>query len=139
MIEGDMDRNLDDKVVIKCEKINWRQLNDAEAEDVRVFYWAAYYGFDKYVRHMIVSRRWSPYIKSFKNRSVISGAIWGEKIETVRMMLGEYHYENTSHDNLIDLATTIFNKDSADNNCLHYSYMIDLPEVRQILRDNNLF
>ena len=26
-----------------------------------------------------------------------------------------------------------------DNNCLHYCYMIDLPEVRQILRDNNLF
>lgn len=25
-----------------------------------------------------------------------------------------------------------------DNNCLHYAYMIDLPEVRQILRDNGL-
>ena len=38
----------------------------------------------------------------------------------------------------MDLAKTIFNKDSTDNNCLHYSYMIDLPEVRQILRNNNL-
>ena len=95
-----------------------------------MFYWAAYYGLDKYVRHMIVSRRWSPYIKSFKNRSVISGAIWGERVETVRMMIGDYHYENSSDNDIIDLAKTIFNKDSSDNNCLHYSYMIDMPEVR---------
>ena len=33
----------------------------------------------------------------------------------------------------------MYNKDVNDNNCLHYSYMIDLPEVRQLLRDNNLF
>ena len=37
------------------------------------------------------------------------------------------------------MAKTVFSKDTNDNNCLHYCYMIDLPEVRQILRDNNLF
>lgn len=37
-----------------------------------------------------------------------------------------------------NFADTLFNKDEVDNNCLHYCYMIDLPEVRQILRDNEL-
>ena len=105
---------------------------------MRVFYWSAYNGFKKYVRYMITQRKWSPFIKSFKNRSIVSGAIWGSQVETVRMMLGDYKYENTSHANVLDLAKTIFNKDSTDNNCLHYSYMIDLPEVRQILRNNGL-
>lgn len=87
---------------------------------------------------MILSRKWSPFIKSFRSRSVISGAVWGEQVETLRMLLGDYKYENVSTLDIIDLTQTLFNKDEADNNCLHYCYMIDLPEVRQILRDNGL-
>ena len=29
------------------------------------FYWAAFYGLNKYLRYMVLSRRWSPFIKSF--------------------------------------------------------------------------
>ena len=32
----------------------------------------------------------------------------------------------------------VFNKDIEDNNCLHYSYLVDAPEIRQILKENGL-
>ena len=105
---------------------------------MRTFYWAAFNGYNRYLRHMILSRKWSPFIKSFRNRSIISGAVWGSQVETVRMLLGDYQYSNVETAQLEDLANTVFNKDEFDNNCLHYCYMIDLPEVRQILRDNDM-
>jgi len=106
---------------------------------MRIFYWCAFYGEESYLRLMVRTRRWSPFIKSFKNRSAISGAIWGNKPETVRYLLGEYQYDMIHSDQVKDFAHSVYNKDSSDNNCLHYSYMIDLPEVRQILRDNGYF
>lgn len=110
-----------------------------ERIELRIFYWAAFNGFKKPLRYMIESRKWSPFIKSYKNRSIVSGAVWGSQVDTVRMMLGDYTFENihpTAHN---DFAKSLFNKDLADNNCLHYTYMIDLPEIRQILRDNGFF
>jgi len=79
---------------------------------------------------MILNRKWSPFIKAYRNRSIISGAIWGSKTETVRMMLANYKFEGFDQTGLIDFARSLFNKDKDDNNCLHYCYMIDLPEVR---------
>ena len=108
-----------------------------------MFYWASYNGYNKYLRYMFLNRQWSPFIKSYRNRSIISGAIWGSKVETVRMMLGNYKFEAVDQNGLTQqvaaFAKTLFNKDNSDNNCLHYCYMIDLPEVRQLLRDNGLF
>ena len=103
-----------------------------------MFYWAAFYGYQSYLKLMIEELRWSPFIKSFKLRSIISGAIMGSQVETVRFLLGEYKYEKIENNQLWELHGTIFNKDLEDNNCLHFSYMADLPEVRQILRDNGL-
>ena len=128
-----------DKLIIECVKVKRQQLDHEEAVDMHCFYWAAFYGLNKYLRYMVLSRRWSPFIKSFQNRSAISGAVWGEQTETIRMLLGDYKYANVSSLNLMDFANNIYNKDHADNNCLHYCYMIDLPEVRQILRENGLF
>lgn len=39
----------------------------------------------------------------------------------------------------MEFAKSIFNKDQSDNNCLHYCYMVDMPEVRQILRDTGFY
>ena len=60
---------------------------------------------------MILHRKWSPFIKSFRNRSIISGAVWGSQIETLRMLLANYKYENVSKIQILDLATNIFNRD----------------------------
>ena len=98
-----------------------------------------YNGFKKTMRYMIVCRMWSPFIKSYKNRSIISGAIWGSQVELIRMMVGQYKFMNITTDDILGFAKTTFNKDENDNNCLHYSYMIDLPEVRQLLRDSGLY
>ena len=42
---------------------------------------------------MVEDLRWSPFIKSFRKRSIISGAILGKQIDTVRFLLGDYVYE----------------------------------------------
>ena len=127
------------KQIIYCVKRKRKELSEYELVDVSVFYWASFYGLNKYVRYMILNRKWSPFIKAYRNRSIISGAIWGSKTETVRMMLANYKFEGFDQTGLIDFARSLFNKDKDDNNCLHYCYMIDLPEVRQLLRDNQLF
>ena len=109
---------------------------------MRIFYWAAYNGYKKYVRLMIVKLRWSPFMKAYRNRSIVSGAIWGSQVDTIRLILGEFRYDFGSAEHslkLTDLLKEAFNKDIVDNNCLHYSYMIDLPEVRQLLRENGYY
>ena len=119
-----------EKTVIVCAKIRRQELTEIERLDLRIFYWAAYNGFRKILRYMIQSRNWSPFMKSYKNRSIVSGAIWGSQVETIRMILGDYKFEGVRKDQYQDFAKTLFNKDEVDNNCLHYCYMIDLPEVR---------
>ena len=128
-----------EKIIVPCVKVKKRELTPEEEIDCRIFYWAAFNGYNKYLRLMILHRKWSPFIKSFRNRSIISGAVWGSQIETLRMLLANYKYENVSKIQILDLATNIFNRDQQDNNCLHYCYMIDLPEVRQMFRDNGLY
>ena len=107
-----------------------QDLTEQEAHDIRLFYWAAYYGKVRYLKIMVEELRWSPFIKSFKRRSIVSGAIMGGQVDTVRFLLGDYKYEQVEQQQLVELARTIFNKDESDNNCLHFSYMADLPEVR---------
>lgn len=108
---------------------------------MRIFYWCAFYGssFAHFLRLMVRVRRWSPFIKSFKGRSIISGSIWGNQDTIVRYLLEDYKYSVIHADQAEDFAKTVFNKDSSDNNCLHYSYMVDMPEVRQILRDTGFY
>jgi hypothetical protein len=60
---------------------------------MRIFYWCAFYGEEVYLRLMVRVRRWSPFIKSYLNRSAISGAITGNNSDTVRYLLGEYQYD----------------------------------------------
>ena len=74
---GGSDTQDGDKKIIHCIAVKKQQLNNDQRIDLRIFYWAAFNGFKKTIRYMIVSRRWSPFIKSYKNRSIISGAIWG--------------------------------------------------------------
>lgn len=67
-LNQELPRNEDDtKYIVDVVRVNKKQLSQEEAQDMRIFYWAAYYGFKKYVRLMIIHRRWSPFIKSFKN------------------------------------------------------------------------
>lgn len=82
-----------EKTVIVCAKIRRQELVESERQDLRIFYWAAYNGFRKILRYMIQSRNWSPFMKSYKNRSIVSGAIWGSQVETIRMILGDYKFE----------------------------------------------
>ena len=113
------------RINIVCLKTRRQDLDPAHNEDIdmRIFYWAAYYGNEALMGQLVKDRRWSPFIKSYKNRSIISGAIWGNKTEIVRYLLGNFKFNEIHADQKKDFAATVFNKDSHDNNCLHYCYM----------------
>ena len=60
---------------------------------IRVFYWAAFYGYSKTViNYMILYLRWSPFIKSFRMQSVLTAAIRGRKVGLVHQ-LSKYQYQ----------------------------------------------
>ena len=85
-----------DKIIINCVRVKRQELEYDEQVQVRVFYWAAFYGYNYFLRYLIEQKKWSPFIKSFRNRSIISGAIMGEQVETVRLLLGDYKYKDVS-------------------------------------------
>lgn len=61
--------------------------NDKEKSMIRVFYWAAFYGYkETIINYMILHLRWSPFIKSFRKQSVLTAAIRGRKVGLVRML-----------------------------------------------------
>ena len=81
------------KKILPCVRTNKIELKPSEKKDLHIFYWAAYYGLKKYVRLMLIKRRWSPFIKSYKNRSILAGAICGGRSKVCRMILKEYEYQ----------------------------------------------
>ena len=81
-----------DKFKIYLTKVNKKELNDTETCELRVFYWAAFYGLKRFVRLMLYVKRWSPFMKSFKSRSLLSGAIIGKQTEIASIILDEIEY-----------------------------------------------
>ncbi len=95
-LKSELKKDQDGKIVIECNAIKRQDLNYEETMQMRVFYWAAYHGLNRYLKYMILHKKWSPYIKSFKNRSIVSGAIWGENLDTIKLLVGDYTYTNVS-------------------------------------------
>ena len=71
---------------------NLDQLSKEEQKELRAFYWASFFGIKKFIRLMIVERRWSPFIKSFKKRSILAAAIIGGRSKTCRIIICDYVY-----------------------------------------------
>lgn len=51
-------------------------------------------------------------------------------------MLENYTYDDINPSSLTEFLNSFYGKDAADNNAMHYAYMIDMPEAREILRDS---
>lgn len=109
---------------------------------MRVFYWAAYFGKQNFVLgYMIMLLKWSPFIKSFQKQSVLTAAIRGKQTELIRKMAnfifvsgeGKRHSMKIFEEWVVD---NWFGKDLDDNNPLHYAYLSDMPDIRQILRQS---
>lgn len=78
------DTTEDGKVRVTIEKVSRRQLkNDEERAELRIYYWAAYYGRGKSINAMIMQRKWSPFMKSFHNQSILVAAIRGSRTKMV--------------------------------------------------------
>lgn len=93
MVDEPIVMNEQGKKVIKCRRVTRFDLTADEGLEIRLFYWAAFYGKMRYLKFMVEELRWSPFIKSFRKRSIISAAILGNQVDTVRMLLGDYTYD----------------------------------------------
>ena len=112
------------KKIIRCLRVKRQELDDGERVYMRIFYWAAFFGMNRYLKLMIETLKWSPFIKSFRNRSILSAAILGGQIDTVRFLLNGYSFVSVmggNDDNLV--LKTVFNKDVNDNNSMHFAYL----------------
>ena len=92
---------------------------------------------------MILLLRWSPFIKSFQKQSVLTAAIRGQQVELIRKMSNFLFVAPSGSKNTTKIfedwvVDNWYGKDAADNNPLHYAYIRDMPNIRQILRENKL-
>jgi hypothetical protein len=69
------------KVILSV--IRTSKLTEEDKATIRIFYWAAYYGRKDAIEIMVELFRWSPMLKSFKNRDVLGAAILGERADVV--------------------------------------------------------
>lgn len=115
-----------------------------EVATMRIFYWAAYYGKSNFViGYMILLLRWSPFIKSFQKQSILTAAIRGKQTELIRKLANFLFVADSTKKNTVKIfedwvVENWFGKDSDDNNPLHYAYLSDMPDIRQILRQSKL-
>ena len=129
---------------ICCTRINQKEMSERETCRLRIFYWAAFYGIKNIVRLMLVHCRWSPFIKSYRGRSVATASVIGQQAHVAQMLISEYEYraQVMSRDQKKQAwlrkadKFKIFGKDLDDNNILHHTYIHNMPEVRQMLRDS---
>ena len=101
-----------------------------------IFYWAAFFGRTKTVNLMIRHRKWSPYIKSFMNQSIMTSAVRGERLHLVKRIIFGYEYRGLDDLAQRKVEKAFFNKDLVDNNCLHFAYSMDIPEIRAMMKED---
>ena len=54
------------KTIVKLAKVRRTELAEDERAELRIYYWAAYYGKQNFViGYMILLLRWSPFIKAY--------------------------------------------------------------------------
>lgn len=53
-LQEETDENGNKRFIIQCRKVKRQELNKIELLDVRIYYWAAFYGYDRYVKYMIL-------------------------------------------------------------------------------------
>lgn len=111
---------------------------------MRTFYWAAYYGKVNFVvGYMVLQLKWSPFIKSFQKQSVLTAAIRGKQVNLVRKVANFLFVADAAKKSTVKIfedwvVDNWYGKDLDDNNPLHYAYLSDLPDIRQILRQSKL-
>ena len=111
---------------------------------MRTFYWAAYYGKVNFVvGYMVLQLKWSPFIKSFQKQSVLTAAIRGKQVNLVRKIANFLFVADAAKKSTVKIfedwvVDNWYGKDLDDNNPLHYAYLSDLPDIRQILRQSKL-
>lgn len=82
-------------------------------------------------------------MKSFQQQSVLTAAIRGKQVDMVRKISNFLFVADSAKKSTTKIfedwvVDNWYGKDLHDNNPLHYAYLSDLPDIRQILRQSNL-
>jgi len=85
------------------------------------------------IKKMINKFRWSPFMKSYKGRTVLTGAIWYDKNDIVNEVLG-YEYAGSNPEDDLKIKSLINGIDKNKRNPMHYAYMAGNTEITTMLR-----
>ena len=89
--------------------------------DARIVYWAAHYGQIEIVKTAIQVKRISPFIKCFKQRTMIIGAVLGGQHEVLEYILS-FLYKAWDDEDIHKLKKMLILPDIKCNTALHYAY-----------------
>jgi ankyrin repeat protein len=74
------------------------------------------------IQKMINRFRWSPFMKSYRQQTVLTGAIWYDRNDIVELVLG-YEYRGDGPEAEKKIASLIQGIDKNKRNPMHYAYM----------------
>lgn len=104
---------------------------------LRTFYWAAYYGKLDAIKIMIELLRWSPMLPTYKNRDILSAAILGEQPDIVNYLCKKSYRGKTDSEDFKLREAFNHHHDVGKNNYLHFMYMVNVPEINEIIKLTN--
>lgn len=97
------------------------------------FYWSAYYGDKEKIRSMIVDYKWSPFIRAFNKRNILTAAIMGKQDYVVERILTRDFYSTADKQYFIDNLYKGY--DSVLRSPMHYAYLNNDDSIIQLLKD----
>lgn len=104
-----------------------------EAPLLHAFYWSAAMGDLCCIKKMINKFRWSPFMKSYKGRTVLTGAIWYDETDIVNEILG-YDYEGATPEDDKKIKSLINGIDKNKRNPMHYAFKAGNNKITTMLR-----
>jgi hypothetical protein len=81
------------------------------------------------VRHCIDNYGWSPFMKSYKGRNLLTAAILGKKKKIVEYLLS-LEYKGDEH----ELKLLYSGKDDSNRGPMHHAYMVGDPDIIYMLK-----
>jgi hypothetical protein len=83
---------------------------------------------------MVEMFRWSPIIKSYRKRNVMSAAILNEQTQVVAYLSKFYYKGKTPTEDTLLRKAFISTRDEDGNTFLHFMYRVNIPEITTIIR-----
>jgi hypothetical protein len=87
---------------------------------------------------MIELLRWSPMMKTYKNRDILSAAIIGQQIDVVKYLVELSYKGKTLSEDAILQRKLVNHRDEEQNNFLHFTYEVNNPTINELVLGSHL-